>query len=276
MVTPTPQPMAAVMPAISPWSTQPRGNREGVREAQPNRTAPSVPLQVYRGSHRRHRRAGRSSAAAAAGGGGSATSVPPGAGVVVGSAVMSVSAPRRTDGRRAGTGRAPTERVNRGSRSRSTIGVMGPGRRSRARTPAISTTADVGLVVAAAMAPGTFAPSLSPRSTVDQGGVTGLATGLHYLLAAGAQEALGIAARTLADGAPPAAQRRVAIAVDAAAVPLGLAVLRALPPRAADPFRGVVRQAAWRLGVAGLSGALLDGARLGAQAIDDRLRLGGR
>jgi uncharacterized membrane protein len=126
------------------------------------------------------------------------------------------------------------------------------------------------------MAPGTFAPSLSPRSTVDQGAVTGLATGLHYLLSAGAQEALEATGRVLADGAPPATQRRVAIAVDAAAVPLGLAVLRALPPRAADPFRGVVRQAAWRLGVAGLSGALLDGARLGAQAIDDRLRLGGR
>jgi uncharacterized membrane protein len=127
------------------------------------------------------------------------------------------------------------------------------------------------------MAPGTFAPSLSPRSALDQGLVTGLATGLHYLLAAGAQDALGASARFLADGTPsPAAQRARTIGVDCAAVPLGLAVLRALPPRAEDPLRGALRQAAWRLGATGLSGALLGGARFGAEALDDRLRLGGR
>jgi uncharacterized membrane protein len=127
------------------------------------------------------------------------------------------------------------------------------------------------------MVPGTFAPSLSPRSALDQGLVTGLATGLHYLLAAGAQDALGATARSLGDGsASPAAQRARTIAVDCAAVPLGLVVLRALPPRAEDPLRGVLRQAAWRLGATGLSGALLGGARFAADALDDRLRLGGR
>ena len=78
------------------------------------------------------------------------------------------------------------------------------------------------------------------------------------------------------DGTPsPAARRRRAtIAVDGAAVPLGLAVLRALPPRADDPLRGVVRQAAWRLGATGLGGALLGGAEARvAHALDDRLRL---
>jgi len=127
------------------------------------------------------------------------------------------------------------------------------------------------------MAPGTFAPSLSPRSALDQGLVTGLATGLHYLLAAGAQDALEAAARFLADGTPsPAAHRAHAIVVDCAAVPLGLAALRAFPPRAEDPLRGALRQAAWRLGASGLSGALLGGARFAAQALDDRLRLHGR
>jgi uncharacterized membrane protein len=140
-----------------------------------------------------------------------------------------------------------------------------------------SSAPDVGLVVAAAMAPGTFAPSLSSRSAVDQGLVTGLATGLHYLLAAGAQDVLVATARFLAGGAPsPSAQRNAVSAVDAAVVPLGLAVLWALPPRADDPFRGIVRQAAWRLGATGLSGALLGGARIGASALDDRMRLGGR
>src|SRR3954467_2129923 len=112
------------------------------------------------------------------------------------------------------------------SRSRRPLGrPAGGGASDRGAAP------DVGLVVAAALAPGTFAPSLSPRSAVDQGIVTGLATGLHYLLAAGAQAALVATARILVDRAPPAAQRGVAIAVDGAAVPLGLAVLRALPAR---------------------------------------------
>jgi uncharacterized membrane protein len=134
----------------------------------------------------------------------------------------------------------------------------------------------VGLVVAAAAAPGTFAPSLSARSALDQGLVTGLSTGLHFLLATGAQDALVATARFLLDGTPsPVALRTATIAVDAAAVPVGFAVLRAFPPRE-DPLRGAVRQAAWRLGATGLGGALLGGAELGAHALDDRLRLGGR
>jgi uncharacterized membrane protein len=141
----------------------------------------------------------------------------------------------------------------------------------------MSNAPDVGMVVAAAMAPGTFAPSLSSRSALDQGLVTGLATGLHFLLAAGAQDALVATAGFLVDGTPsPAARRTATIAVDCAAVPLGLAVLRAFPPRAEDALRGAVRQAAWRLGATGLGGALLGGAEVGAHALDDRLRLGGR
>ena len=50
----------------------------------------------------------------------------------------------------------------------------------------------VGLLVAAAAAPGTFAPSLSRRSALDQGIVTGLATGLHHLLAAGTQDLIEV------------------------------------------------------------------------------------
>ncbi|WP_164704407.1 alpha/beta-hydrolase family protein [Blastococcus litoris] len=139
-----------------------------------------------------------------------------------------------------------------------------------------SSAPGVGLVIASATAPGTFAPSLSPRSAVDQGLVTGLATGLHYLLSAGAQDALEAAARALLDAAaPPAAARRAAVAVDLAAVPLGLAVLRALPT-SEDPLRGLVRQAAWRLGVAGLSGSLLAAAQAGTRTLDARLGLGGR
>ncbi|MGH3481126.1 MAG: hypothetical protein ACRDQD_30410, partial [Nocardioidaceae bacterium] len=60
------------------------------------------------------------------------------------------------------------------------------------------TGVSVGLLVASAMAPGTFAPSLSARSAVDQGLVTGLSTGLHYLLTLGTQDALQAAAAELA------------------------------------------------------------------------------
>jgi uncharacterized membrane protein len=135
-----------------------------------------------------------------------------------------------------------------------------------------STAPDVGLVVAAATAPGTFAPSLSPRSALDQGLVTGLSTGLHYLLSVEAQEVLEATARFLVgSSASPSARRAATIAVDAAAVPIGLAVLRALPTRTGAPLRGVVRQAAWRLGATGLSGALLGAAQLGLQRVDGRV-----
>src|SRR3954447_20521619 len=153
----------------------------------------------------------------------------------------------------------------------------GAERRSRGWSGTTSSASDVGLVVAAATAPGTFARSLSPRSAIDQGLVTGLGTGLQFLLTAGAQDALAVAGRFLTGGSRSAAVRRGGtIAGDCAAVPLGLAVLRALPPRPEDPLRGVVRQAAWRLGATGLAGALLGGAEAGAQALDDRLGLGGR
>jgi uncharacterized membrane protein len=129
----------------------------------------------------------------------------------------------------------------------------GAERRSRGWSGTTRSAPDVGLVVAAATAPGTFAPSRSPRSAVDQGLVTGLGTGLQFLLTAGAQDALVAVARFLTGGGPsPTAQRGSTIVVDCAAVPLGLAVL----------------------GATGLAGALLGGAEAGARALDDRLRLG--
>src|SRR5688572_9615739 len=113
--------------------------------------------------------------------------------------------------------------------------------------------AQVGLVVAAAQVPGTFAPGLTPRSTLDQGLVTGLATGLHYLLALGSQEALQAAAAELARTRPAARWSDVAtrmrvltLVADLAALPLGLAVRTALPIRPGEPMvRGAARQTGW-------------------------------
>ena len=44
--TPTPYPMAAVIPATIPWISEPLGSSEGVNELKPNSRAPVIPLQV--------------------------------------------------------------------------------------------------------------------------------------------------------------------------------------------------------------------------------------
>jgi uncharacterized membrane protein len=141
----------------------------------------------------------------------------------------------------------------------------------------------VGLLVATATASGTFTSSLSARSAIDQGIVTGLTTGLHHLLSVSTQDLLEAAGRFLADGAgnaaAPAAGRRWnrTFLVDCAAVPIGLAVTRSLPPRTGEPvLRGAARQLAWRMGATGLGGALLIGAETGVRALDIRLGAGGR
>ena len=67
--------------------------------------------------------------------------------------------------------------------------------------------------------------------------MTGLATGLHYLLSVGAQDALVATARVIVGGErSPAAQRAGTMALHCAAVPVGLALPRAPPPRAGDPI----------------------------------------
>src|SRR3954453_15822277 len=120
--------------------------------------------------------------------------------------------------------------MSRGRRSALTICVMRraggrSGRRATAWLPGPGSAADVGLVVAAATAPGTFARSLSPRSAVDKGLVTGLGTGLQFLLAAAAQDALAFVGRSLTGGGrTPIGHRGSTIATDCAAVPIGLAV----------------------------------------------------
>jgi len=128
------------------------------------------------------------------------------------------------------------------------------------------------------MAPGTFPSSLAARSPVDQGVVTGLVTGLHYLLSVSTQEVLEALAIETAgssrNGPPPRARL---LAVDCLAVPLGLAVARALPPRAGEPaLRGLARQVGWRSGATGLGGVVLLAAEAGVRRLDDRLELGGR
>ena len=176
---------------------------------------------------------------------------------------------------------------SRGSSPEDEAGRAGPGEHAgmdgsgfggtRSRTAPQSRpgprASDVGLLVAAAMAPETFSPSLSRRSALDQGLVTGLATGLHYLLSVGTQDALAVAGHALPG-------RAGARGHGGCGLPRGtrsLAVQRAMPPRPGErPVRGAARQAVWRLGATGLSGALLAGAEAGVRALDARLGAGGR
>src|SRR3954466_15192396 len=104
---------------------------------------------------------------------------------------------------------------------------MRPAARGRAGAPGgpAPSAPTVGLLVAAAMAPGTFSSSLAARSTVDQGIVTGLVTGLHYLLSVSTQDVLEAVAQAGGGTGTSGARRRASLlAVDCAAVPLGLAV----------------------------------------------------
>ena len=142
----------------------------------------------------------------------------------------------------------------------------------------------VGLVVAAAKVPESFAPGLAARSAVDQGLVTGLSTGVHYLLALGTQDALQAAAAGLARapaaarwGDPASRRRTLALALDVAAVPVGLALRRFLPSYPGEAMaRGWVRQAGWRAATTGIAAVSLEAARVGLRAIDDRVGADGR
>src|SRR5689334_13385837 len=102
-----------------------------------------------------------------------------------------------------------------------------------------------GLLVAAAIAPGTFARSLGPRSAMDQGVVTGIVLGLTYAAAVGTQDALAALARMGGERGPDEVRRRM-LYVDLAAVPVGVALGRALPVRDGEsPLRSLARQAGW-------------------------------
>ena len=139
----------------------------------------------------------------------------------------------------------------------------------------------VGLVVAAARIPETFAPTLSRRSAVDQGLVTGLSTGVHYLLALGAQDALHaiageVARRPGSSGDASTRQRVLTLAADVAAVPVGLALQRWLPSRPGEAMaRGWIRQAGWRAATTGVAAVSLELSRAVLRAVDERANAGG-
>jgi uncharacterized membrane protein len=158
------------------------------------------------------------------------------------------------------------------------------GSRQVVRPGVPDTGVNTGLLVASAFVPETFASSLSSRSARDQGLVTALATGLHYLLTVGTQDTLQAVADEVVRTRPPrrlqdpaVRQHVLTLAADLAVIPLGLALQRALPARPGEAMiRGALRQTGWRFAVTGIGGALLTTAKAGAIRVDERLGAQGR
>ena len=150
--------------------------------------------------------------------------------------------------------------------------------------PTVGSSQQVGLVVASAMTPGTFARSLSKRTWLDQGIITGLSVGASYLLTVVTQDGLQYVGSVIAPRLPlpesvsEETRARVGVLVaDLAAVPIGAATMLLLPTKDDESLRrAVVRQGAWRTGVTGLGAGILVAASAGAGGLDRRLGLGGR
>ncbi|EWT02398.1 hypothetical protein N865_05975 [Intrasporangium oryzae NRRL B-24470] len=153
-----------------------------------------------------------------------------------------------------------------------------------AEHPVVNRASQVGLVAASATVPATFARSLSKRSWIDQGLITGLSTGTQFVLTVGSQAALSRTASFLAPLLPMPQSwtdeqrvRAVTIAVDLLAVPVGLAVSQLkVRDEYEERTRSFVRQAGWRLGVTGLCGSTLESGLAVTQRLDDAVGADGR
>lgn len=137
-----------------------------------------------------------------------------------------------------------------------------------------------GLLVAAAGVPGSFEPSLVPRSLQDQAIVTGIGTSLSYLLTVATGDTIeAVTAGLLGGAAGPAdpRHRRATLIADLAVIPLGIAVHRLLTRRPQEPrLRGIARQVAWRTAVTGFGGTVFTLSRTMTAAADRAIGLDGR
>lgn len=140
----------------------------------------------------------------------------------------------------------------------------------------VGRAAQVGLVGVSATVPTTFARSLSKRSWLDQGLITGLATGSQFVMTSATQAAIGRVASGLAPLLPlpdswtdEQRHRAATIVLDALAIPVGLTISR-LPVQDEyeERLRSTVRQVGWRFGVTGLCGSVLEAALGATQRLD--------
>jgi uncharacterized membrane protein len=142
----------------------------------------------------------------------------------------------------------------------------------------------VGLVMAAAAVPGTFAGSLSERTWKDQGLITGLATGTHFLLTVLAQDVIDVGGNALSTALPlPESwtdeQRAEAatLLLDIAVIPIGLGVVALIGHRSDETaVRGLIRQAGWRCAVTGIGATVLAATLVASGALDRAVGAEGR
>jgi uncharacterized membrane protein len=142
-------------------------------------------------------------------------------------------------------------------------------------------TAQTGVLVAATIIPETFTPSLTSRSWIDQGVITGFATSLDYLLTVTAKDTLGGITAAVEPVLPRAMRERpwpsVELMVDLALIPAGMVAQRLLARRPDDHIvRGLARQAAWRTARTGAGAVALTAAQAAAQCLDQRVGADGR
>ena len=151
-------------------------------------------------------------------------------------------------------------------------------------TQIVGRGSQVGVLLASAAVPTTFARSLSERSWIDQGIITGLATGSHFLLTVVSQDAIDAAGEVLSTGLPLPAhwsqeQRRqvITLTLDVAAIPLGFGLASTIGFRDQESQgRAAVRQFGWRFGLTGLGATLLAGGLAGTRVLDDAVGANGR
>ena len=152
--------------------------------------------------------------------------------------------------------------------------------------PPRPSSAQTGLLIASSLVSETFVPSLAPRSSLDQGIITGLSVGSHYLVAVATQDLLSDVAHRLIDstflrGASwlDAAQRVRLLegAVDLSVVPVGCAVGLLFDHQPGEPpLRAVLRFGGYRFALSGLAGAGLMGGRAVLTDVDQRVGADGR
>ncbi len=142
----------------------------------------------------------------------------------------------------------------------------------------------VGLVLASAAVPGTFTRSLSERSWLDQGLITGLATGTHFLLSVMAQDTIDAGGTALSTVLPlPESwsdERRAkasTLLLDLAVIPIGTGIVAIIGHRDNETAtRGLIRQLGWRFAVTGAGASILAGALAVTHRLDDAVGAKGR
>ena len=123
----------------------------------------------------------------------------------------------------------------------------------------------VGLLLASAVVPTTFTRSLSERSWIDQGMITGLATGTHFLLTIVTQDTIDAAGTTLSHALPLpdswSDEQRAAtttLMLDVAVIPVGFGLAAVIGHREHESVvRSAIRQVGWRFAWTGVGASLL-------------------